>query len=136
MDASLALTTAGLALLTPVLARALGIVGATISAADFAISCFTNSPNSEALERLTAFLEARAQTYRVWRVLLEQFVSLETDQVEDEDDDAPATAVERDAVGLRSPREQSLTQDLRAGLVKAFTSSPLEKEVTSEVRVG
>ena len=129
VDASLALTTAGLALLTPVLARALGIVGATISAADFAISCFTNSPNSEALERLTAFLEARAQTYRVWRVLLEQFVSLETDQVEDEEDDAPATAVERDAVGLRSPREQSLTQDLRAGLVKAFTSSPLEKEV-------
>ena len=78
-------------------------MGATISAADFAISCFTNSPNSEALERLTAFLEARAQTYRVWRVLLEQFVSLETDQVEDEEDDASATAVERDAVGPQQP---------------------------------
>ena len=97
VDPSLALLTAGMSTATmasaavskgvSLLAPAFGIVGATVSLADFAFHCVNDSPNASALDQLSTFLEARAQAYQVWLVLLGEFMALEAPVDDTKDDD-------------------------------------------------
>jgi len=53
-----------------VIGRSLSVAGSVVSAGDFIYSLLTNNPNRRSLEQMGSFLEAKAEAYEVWAVLL------------------------------------------------------------------
>jgi hypothetical protein len=108
-------------------ARTMGVVGAGISLWDFSRSLANSNPNTEALDKLTAFLEARAEVYRVWQVLLSQWCALDEKGPAEPSDfvtaGGGATAVARVSMDqVDQQREAALVVGMRNSLVHAFAS--------------